>query len=88
MEGTIGSDTVSCSVSRAEGEDAGTYAITPTGDESRSNYFVTFVDGTFTISPKAITVTATDTGKTYGDDDPTLRPRSTAWWAPTPSPTP
>ena len=37
-----------------------------------SNYNLNFVDGTFTIGTRDITVTADDNGKTYGDADPAL----------------
>ena len=38
-------------VARAEGEDAGTYAITVSGAADQGNYRVSFVGGTFTIVP-------------------------------------
>ena len=47
---------------------AGDYTITATG---RGNYTGT-VTKTFTILPKAVTVTAADKSKTYGEDDPEL----------------
>ena len=64
---------ISYEISRAEGEDVGgTYAITPTGATAQGNYSVTYVSGTLTITAKAVTVTANDIEKTYGDADPTL----------------
>jgi|GEM_PF-1279205 len=57
----------------AEG-DAGEYDITQgtvTNDEN-PNYNITFVDGTLTIEPKDITVTADSYTITYGDEIPTL----------------
>ncbi|MDY3234429.1 MAG: MBG domain-containing protein [Erysipelotrichaceae bacterium] len=50
VSGTLDNDTVSYTLSRAEGEDVGTYAITPIGEASQGNYTVTYVPGTFTIS--------------------------------------
>ncbi len=44
--------------------DAGDYRITPTG-VTASNYNVTFADGTLTIEPAPLTVTALDDAKTY-----------------------
>jgi hypothetical protein len=55
--------------SREAGEDVGEYAITPSG-ATASNYTITFVDGTLTINPAPLTITADDKSKTYGDDDP------------------
>lgn len=41
---------ISYTISRAEGEEPGTYAITPSGAPSQGNYAVTFVAGTLTIN--------------------------------------
>ena len=46
-----------------------TYQITPSGLTS-SNYAITFADGTLTVSPVSLTVTANDASKNYGDPDP------------------
>ena len=71
VEGTVGNDTISYTLSRAEGNDVGEYAITVNlGDNP--NYDVTTTNGTFTIGKKAATVTADNKSKTYGADDPTL----------------
>ena len=52
-EGTIGEDSVVIdSITRAEGEDVGTYPITPAGKTEQGNYTVSYVPGVFTISPK------------------------------------
>ena len=61
VSGTLDNDTVSYTLSRAEGEDVGTYAITPTGEASQGNYAVTYVPGTLTIS-KSGTLTLTANG--------------------------
>nr|WP_321357917.1 MBG domain-containing protein [uncultured Draconibacterium sp.] len=52
--------------------DAGEYVIIPQGLTS-SNYYISFVNGTLDITPKAITVTA-DANQMieYGDPDPTF----------------
>ena len=50
VSGTLNGNTVSYSLSRAEGESVGDYAITPKGDKDQGNYTVTYVSGTFTIS--------------------------------------
>jgi len=53
-------------------DDAGnTYTITPKGLTSL-NYDISFVAGTLTVNPKALTITANAMSKTYGDTDPVL----------------
>lgn len=61
-------------ITRVEGENVNEdgYAITATGTESQGNYIVTYVPGTLTINPAAVTVTADRQEKFYGDDDPAL----------------
>ena len=59
------------SISRAAGEDVGTYTITPSG-AAASNYTVSFVTADFTITQAALTVTASDQTKVYGATDPVL----------------
>ena len=61
VSGTLDNDTVRYTLSRAEGENVGTYAITPTGEASQGNYAVTYVPGTLTIS-KSGTLTLTANG--------------------------
>jgi hypothetical protein len=69
--------TLSGSLSRAAGSDAGTYAITQgtMNTANNANYTVSF-SGTpvnFTINKKAVTVTPdANQSKTYGDADPTF----------------
>lgn len=50
VEGLVGTDAVSYTLSREAGEAVGTYTITPTGEASQGNYTVTFVAGTLTIT--------------------------------------
>ena len=66
-------DSFSGVLSRATGEDVGSYAITIGTLSAGSNYDLTFVSKAFSITQKAITVTA-DAGQTkvYGDADPTF----------------
>lgn len=45
---------------------ANSYSITPSG-QSGSNYNITYVDGTLTITPAPLTITASNASKTYGD---------------------
>ena len=58
------------SLSRAEGQDVGEYAITVTAEAaSNPNYTVSVEGGTFTITPAAITIKADDKTKVYDNDD-------------------
>ncbi|MGN6531059.1 MAG: MBG domain-containing protein, partial [Ginsengibacter sp.] len=58
---------------RASGENAGAYAIEQGTLSAGSNYSLTFVGSDFTITPKAITITANnDQSKEYGTTDPSL----------------
>ena len=59
------------SISRAVGEDVGTYTITPSA-AADSNYTISFVTADFTITAADLTVTASDQTKVYGATDPTL----------------
>ncbi len=67
---------ISYTVSRESGEDAGRYAITPSGNTEQGNYVVTYVPGTFTIEkttdPATISTVDKDnevTVNTLPDDD-------------------
>ena len=55
---------------REEGEDAGDYPITLSGEATQGNYAVTFESGELTITRASATVTAMNKAKTYGEDDP------------------
>lgn len=68
----VGSDAFSGSLTRATGENAGTYAINIGTLSASSNYDVTLVPDNLTISKRDITVTADAVSKTYGDVDPAL----------------
>ena len=54
VTGTIGKDTVEYTLSRKAGEDVGTYTITPSGKAEQTNYKVTYVAGTLTITSQSI----------------------------------
>ena len=51
----------------AQYADKGTYTITPKGYES-GNYDISYVDGTLTVAPKAITVTIDNKTSVYGKE--------------------
>ena len=61
VEGTVGNDVLNYELSRATGETAGTYAITPSGDAVQGNYNVTYVPGTLTITLPACPTLGTTT---------------------------
>ncbi|HRQ82640.1 MAG TPA: MBG domain-containing protein, partial [Azospirillaceae bacterium] len=64
---------LSGSLSRSTGEDVGSYAIGQGGlGLMTRNYALSFNGSTLTISPAALTVTASAHSKVYGDADPAL----------------
>ena len=66
------------SISRAAGQDVGEYKITVTAQENANpNYNVTFEDGTFIITPKAVKVKINNVSKDY-DNNPDNDPELTA----------
>ena len=71
--GLLGTDMltgVTCSVAGAHTA-AGSYSIACSGN-TNPNYSVSYVAGTLTINPKAVTVRADAKSKNYGDADPSL----------------
>ena len=71
VTGTVEGDAIAYTLSRALGENAGTYPITVTLG-SNPNYEVTPTNGVFIIDKKNATVTANNNSKTYGNEDPEL----------------
>ena len=55
VDGLIGEDAITYSLSRESGEDTGKYTITPTGEANQGNYTLTFETGTFTIVAATVT---------------------------------
>ena len=72
ISGRVPENALSYTVSRAAGENVGTYEITPSGEELQGNYAVIYQPGTFTITPAAATITVNSATKVYGDEDPSL----------------
>src|SRR5207249_3167212 len=60
------------SLSRAAGENVGTYAIAQNTLALSTNYALTYAGADLTITKRAVTVTADAKSKTYGDADPGL----------------
>lgn len=56
VDGTLGEDTVSYTITREDGSAVGTYAIKPAGDATQGNYSVSYSNGTLTITAKNITI--------------------------------
>jgi hypothetical protein len=67
--GLVGADALSGALNRVAGETVagGPYAINQGTLDAGSNYALTFVGNNFSITPKALTITANDQLKTYGD---------------------
>ncbi|MBT0651768.1 MBG domain-containing protein [Geomobilimonas luticola] len=76
LAGDLGTDKITFSVSRAGGENAGTYTITPTTSDNGTgllgNYNISYTNGIFTINKRPVTVSADAKSKSYGDSDPIL----------------
>ncbi|MDO4854726.1 MAG: MBG domain-containing protein [Coriobacteriia bacterium] len=76
VDGLVGGeskDLIKYTVSRSNtDENADTYndVIVPTGETSQGNYVVEYAPANFTISQAKVTVTADDSSKVYGDEDP------------------
>ena len=71
VTGAVGTDNIAFTLSRAAGENVGTYPITVTLG-SNPNYEVTPTNGIFIIDKKTATVTADNNSKIYGSADPEL----------------
>src|SRR5262249_7715080 len=59
-------------LTRASGENVGTYAITQGSLSAGTNYNILFTGANFTITPRDLTVTADPGTKIYGASDPAL----------------
>ena len=62
VEGLVTGESIEYSVSRASGENVGTYAITASGEAAQGNYAVTYKAGTFEVTPVTDKVIVTITG--------------------------
>ena len=61
------------SITRAKGEDVGSYKVSLSFAEgSNTNYKLTIVPGSLTINPRPVTLTVTDLTKKFGEKDPEL----------------
>ena len=60
------------SLSRAAGENVGSYAITPSGNNIQGNYVVTYNNSMLNITRAQVTLSLVDASKVYGDPDPNM----------------
>jgi len=67
-----GTDVVSGSLTRASGENTGSYTINQGSYSYGPNYVEIYVPANLTIGQRSITITADAKSKTYGDTDPVL----------------
>jgi len=74
----VGGDSFSGALSRVAGESVGIYIIEQGTLALNSNYNLSFIGGTFTISARNIAVAADTNGKSYGESDPVLTYRITS----------
>lgn len=72
IDGAIEGEPVEYSTERIQGENIGTYTITPVGDDVQGNYVVSYYPGTLTIDPRPIRVVPNNASKTYDETDPEL----------------
>lgn len=63
---------ISCTTTATTSSPVGTYPITCTGPASTTNYNITYVPGTLTVTPVTLTVTANNASKVYGAPMPTF----------------
>ena len=72
VSGLVGEDQLTGALGRVAGKAVGEYDINQGTLTAGGNYTITFVKGTFTITPRPITVQANDKTKVYGEDEPQL----------------
>jgi hypothetical protein len=81
----LGATKITFSATRAAGENAGTYTITPAAADNSSgrlgNYTVSINTADFVITPKPASASAVAAGKLYGDPDPSLTTTSSGFLA-------
>jgi hypothetical protein len=65
-------DTFTGVLTRAAGENVGTYAIGQGSLALSTNYALTYIGANLSITERAVTITADAKSKTYGDSDPAL----------------
>ncbi len=71
-EGVVTGDLLSYSITRDIGENIGTYPLHISGETNQGDYEIKFVEGTFTIERRVVTVSANDIVKVFESKDPAL----------------
>jgi hypothetical protein len=69
--GLVAGDSFTGALSRASGENVGSYAINQ-GTVANSNYAINYVPANFVITPRPITLSANSSTKVYSEIDPTI----------------
>ena len=72
VSGDLGSATFSGTLTRAAGENVGSYVISEGSLSLPGIYKINFVDSSLTIKPATLTETATASSRTYGSSNPTF----------------
>ncbi|WP_406696632.1 YDG domain-containing protein [Singulisphaera sp. Ch08] len=70
--GDTGAVVLAGELTRASGQNVGSYAINQNTLSAGANYTISFTGSSLAITARPITVTADANGKTYGDADPSL----------------
>src|SRR5262249_43534718 len=60
------------STSATSSSAVGSYPITPSGAVAGANYTIVYVNGTLTVTPATLTITANDQSRAYGTANPAL----------------
>jgi len=72
VSGLVGGDAITGSLSRAVGENVGSYAISQGTLDAGANYAIAYTGANLTITAKALTIVADAVSKIYGDAEPAL----------------
>ena len=72
VSGLVDGDTITGELTRAAGENVGSYVISQGTLTAGDNYTITFTGAELAIGAKALTITAEAKTKTYGEADPAL----------------
>ncbi len=68
----VGTDTFTGELTRAAGENSGTYAISQGTLAVNDNYTLVFIGADMVITPRPVTITADPKSKVFGEADPAL----------------
>jgi hypothetical protein len=78
VSGLVGSDTVTtqptCTTDATSLSPVGSYTTLCSGADAGSNYTISYVDGTLSVDPAELTITASSPSMTYGGSVPAITP--------------